>query len=296
MTDNTLVTIDRETLPAQANNAARVIAANIGRLVQNIHNDSDRLDMMRALIVAANESSLDDCDNTSIMIAAFNAVELGLRPGKTLGLCYFVPKREHGSPKCQLWIGFKGLTTLAKQYGSVKSVHANVVLIGEDFAQWTDEKGPHFKHAVPPDRKPPKPDQVVGAYCVSQLPGGGSEYEWMSRAEIDRCRPKHKTPIWDDHYDAMAQKTVIKRASKNWVLHGTTGKAIELDNQAERGEVQTADIIDVNVAETPESSFEDFEPADDHEGPPGSATAEWASSKGSATAEDMSAGMQEGGG
>lgn len=249
MTDQTdMITLDN-TLPATKTKGAKLIAENIARIVQRITSDDERRQMSHALIVAANESSLADCDPYSIMLAAFNAVELGLRPGKTLGLAYFVPK----SKKCQLWIGFRGLTTLAKQNGSLLGLHTNVVLEGEEFRQWTDENGPHFHHVVPTNRPVIKHVMIVGAYCVSQAAGGVGEYEWMSRDEIDACRPSHKTPIWDDHPGPMARKTVLKRASKNWVLDNKTARAVELDNQFDRGEPQTADTGEVTEVVAPVS-------------------------------------------
>lgn len=238
MPDTDLITIDRSELPLAKTQGAKVITEHMARIVKRIASADEQRQMAHALIVAANESTLKDCDIDSIMIAAYNAVEIGLPPGKTLGLAYFVPK----GGKCQMWIGFKGLSTLAKQNGSLLGLHTNVVLDGEEFKQWTDENGAHFHHVVPIDRPVITHDMIIGAYCVSQMKGGVSEYEWMSIAEIDNCRPKHRTPIWDAHPDQMSCKTVMKRASKTWVLDRRTARAVELDNQYERGEAQTAEI------------------------------------------------------
>lgn len=277
MTETSLVTIDTHRLPSPLNDGAKMINENLERIVGTIKDANQCHLMSHALLVSANESTIANCNATSVMYAAFNAVQIGLTPGKTLGHCYFVPK----GGECQLWIGFKGFAKLARQHGAVMSLHTNVVHKGEEFSQWADKHGADFRHIVPPDRPVSTHDNVIGAYCVAQLPGGVSEFEWMSRDEIDKCRPKHKTPVWDAHYDQMARKTVLKRAAKSWLLDGSTARAIELDHQAERGEPQTADIVG-EVVESTATTLDDFEPAD-YEGPTGSATA-----------EDMAAGMQGG--
>ncbi|WP_176686069.1 recombinase RecT, partial [Escherichia coli] len=62
---------------------------------------------------------------------------------------------------------------------------------------------------------------IVGVYCTVKTPAGDYLTEEMSLAEIEAVRKTSKAAFsdkgpWVNHWNEMARKTVVKRASKYW--------------------------------------------------------------------------------
>jgi recombination protein RecT len=65
--------------------------------------------------------------------------------------------------------------------------------------------------------------EVIGAYCIAEIRGAiHPQVEFMTIEEIENVRDKselwkkHKKGPWNDWFEEMAKKTVIKRAQKTW--------------------------------------------------------------------------------
>jgi len=89
--------------------------------------------------------------------------------------------------------------------------------------------------------------EAVGAYCIAKTSDGDILTEIMPRDEIEKIRSKStaftrgkegsKGP-WEEWFDQMAKKAVIKRASKTWPYterSDVLSHAIEIANASEGG-------------------------------------------------------------
>lgn len=230
-------------LPSARNAMAETVAREIERFVPVLPAHVDVDQMLSALVVAANELE-KECSPKSVMMSALACCTMGLMPGKTLGLAYFVPFKG----ECTLIPGYRGYTELAFRNRFLKAIHADVVYDGEEFDYWTDETGPRLMHKPSLDRDV-HGDRVVAAYCVSQLESGGRQIRVMNRKELAAVDKGEK--VWAQHKHEMWLKTVIRRAAKHWRLTRELAQAIRLDEQAEREEPQDlgAEFGDVTPAE-----------------------------------------------
>lgn len=188
------------------------------------------------------------CNQESFMGAVLQCAQLGLEPGSALGHCYLLPfgngKARDGKPNAQLIIGYRGMIDLARRSGQILSINAYVVHEADEFAY---ELGlhPDIKHVPAPVADP---GPVVYVYAVANLKGGGTQFEVMSRAEIEKVRKTSKagnSGPWSSHWDEMAKKTVIRRLFKYLPVSIEAVKAMEVDEKTDRGEAVTqADVLE----------------------------------------------------
>ena len=245
-------------LPAAKTRAAKAINERIDYALSLLPTNAQRQQFASSIIIEAN--GLDGCTDISVMKAALNAAKVGLPVGGPLGLSYFVPFKG----ECTLIIGYRGFIDLAFQGGFLKDVYADVVLRGEHFRQWTDEKGAHFEHEPQdPFERDADRTNIVGAYCVYQNRKGGHGFKFVSRKKIDKADKGERTANgkptpWGTNYDEMCMKTAVRRAAKGWQLTPQLALAVQLDEEAEREVPQSIDPQ--LLANTPKAiSFDDYE-------------------------------------
>ena len=205
----------------------------------------------------------------SLISSCITAAQLGLEVGSHLGQCYLVPfnknvKTDEGWKKiqmAQLIIGYRGLITLARKSGEMVSLNAFAVFAKDEFSyQLGLHPDVHHIPSAEADRGP-----LTYVYAVANFVGGGLQFEVMSRAEIEAVRDasqgwisakksaeKYKEDIkspWATHFTEMAKKTVIRRLAKYLPLSVEAARAVAVDEAAERGEADAADIVDVDFIE-----------------------------------------------
>lgn len=229
--------VDAVRMPKPVNGAAELIVREIGRTFAALPPGVDQEQFAHACVIAANEIERD-CFAPSVLAAALNCAKLGLMPGKALGLAYFVPFKNKAAQRtdCQLIPGYRGLIDLAYSNGFLRSIHTDWVLQGEEFEQWNDERGPHFRHPKAFDREPTR-QNIVAAYAWGDLMTGGSWFKLATKRDIESVY-NEDSPAWRYSYPEMAAKTPIRRAAKQWKLTPRMALAVHLDEQAERGEPQ----------------------------------------------------------
>lgn len=180
-------------------------------------------------------------DPTSVVKAVFNCATLGLLFGPTRGHAYLVPFRKKNSPVSlvNLIVGYRGYIELAYRSSFLKTVDSEVILQDEVFKTYMMENGRKLHHELPISRNPSSSgENVIGSYCIFQTRHGGSGMAIVPRSEIESIR-KDSDP-WKFKYPAMARKTAILRAAKNWSLTEQLSAAILLDEQADRDEEQAS--------------------------------------------------------
>lgn len=192
------------------------------------------------------------CREGSVAKAVFNAAALGLLLGASRGHAFLVPFKDKRATEksgqdvydVQLVIGYMGFIALAYRTGFLQSLTTEVVLTDEECELWVDEFGRKLRHKTPIGRRiAPDGANVKAAYCVYQTRTGGHGITVVTRDEIEASKNRYADP-WKYHYAAMARKTAVRRAAKEWAMTDSLAMAVKLDEQAEAGVDQTAIVSD----------------------------------------------------
>lgn len=200
------------------------------------HMSSERLFQI-ALSTINQTPKLAECSSASILSCVMKCSALGLEPSAVdgLGRAYILPFYNNKSRQMEatLIIGYKGLIDLARNSGQLKSIHAQAVYEGDAFDYWEDETGQHFKFK--PNRQVEhKPENMTDVYMTATLLDGGFVFEHMTKAEVDAIRKRSKSSNsgpWVTDYEAMALKTVIRRAARYLPMSTEARQAVASDEQ-----------------------------------------------------------------
>lgn len=163
---------------------------------------------------------LQQCDPRSIMGAAGLAaiVDLSLTP--SLGQAYVVPYKSKGVYRAQFMIGKRGLVQLAHRTKQYTALHAGKVYDGElkGFDPFTGT----------PIQGERQSDNVIGYIAYMRLVNGFEKWVYMTVAEIEAHAEKYSQSYradkskgwssspWTTNFDAMAEKTVLKKLLNAW--------------------------------------------------------------------------------
>ena len=142
-----------------------------------------------ALTELRRRPDLLQCSQESLIGAMVQMAQIGLEPGP-LGHAYLVPYKG----EIQLQIGYRGLLELARRSGELRSVpiHANVVYDGDEWQEWTDERGQHFRHS--PRRDPERRTRaVLLTYAVAMLRKGHPQFVAVDEYDMQRIRAASHT-------------------------------------------------------------------------------------------------------
>ena len=216
------------------NQAGNLVKARIGRIreLAGRELDGDRLAML-AIHASVKNPSLLRCSQESMVSAIYDAAKLGLefdgRQGALVpfkGQVQFIPM-------------YRGLILLAAKDPAFVAIEARVAYERDTFEVHLGTS-PRIEHRpMLAERGEP-----VAYYAVAHLKGGYAKFEVMLPEDIERIRKNspgaksgRSTP-WDDHYDEMAKKTVLKRLLKTMPLQSRRlDDAINHDNAIESGDV-----------------------------------------------------------
>jgi recombination protein RecT len=220
------------------------------------HVDPDR--MIRIIFTSVRRNpDLLNCTKESLIDCIIQCTQLGLEFGGPLGHAYPIPfmnrKANPARLECQLIIGYKGLLKLARQSGEVGAVSARVVN-AKDFFEYEyglNEKLRHIPYEVMGENDDPGAPKY--AYAIFRLKDGSYHFDVMSVYEIEWIRkasPGANSPAWRDHWDEMAKKTVLRRASKMSPasVEDNLARAIAIDEKADAGLPQELDAGDMQLA------------------------------------------------
>jgi len=198
---------------------------------------------IRATLTAITRNpELMACTPESLIIAVFEAAEIGMVPTGSLNRAWLVPQRTNVAPKgapkryevhAELRIGYQGLADLMRQSGRVTSIESRAVFGGDTFlvGYGTD---PQITHV--PAFGDVEPDKMTHVYAVAVLPNGQRVFEVMTRSQIDGIRaraPGSNNGPWVTDYIQMARKTVVRRLANSMPLTPQAQAAIERDDQRE---------------------------------------------------------------
>lgn len=167
---------------------------------------------------------LQQCTPQSFLGAMMQAAQLGLEPNTPVGQAYLIP---YGNV-CQFQLGYKGLLDLAYRSGEIKDIQAHEVHENDEF-EYELGLEPKLKHIPAMSNRGP----VTMYYAVWHTKTGGYGFEVMSKEDVLEFAQKKSKSFrngpWQTDFDAMAKKTVLKRALKYAPIATDFVKAVATD-------------------------------------------------------------------
>lgn len=172
---------------------------------------------IRAALTAINVvPKLGQCTTPSVIAGLMQAAQLGLEVADVRGQCYLIPRRDSraGVMKASFQLGYRGMIDLAARSGI--TVSSEDVCEGDELAY--ELGGNRFLKHVPTlrgDRGPAFAYYAVATFADRRPP----EFKIMGKAQIEQHRDRFASTRsskgdivgpWDEHFDAMARKTVIR--------------------------------------------------------------------------------------
>lgn len=169
---------------------------------------------------------LGQCCPMSFMGAVMRICQIGLEPSSHFGDVYLIPFRNNkkGIYEVQIMVGYRGLMKLAYNSDKVKKIDADVVRIGDEFDvtpngiihRKTWEEGEiktvgTYKIAMPKEKQP-----IYQVYAQATLFDGTKIYRVYDMEQVMKAKAASKTggAVWNQWFEAMAIKTVIRHLSK----------------------------------------------------------------------------------
>lgn len=153
------------------------------------------------------------CNQASLIGSLMQSAQLGLEPG-VLGRAYLIPYRntKQNTTDCQFQIGYMGYIDLVMRSGNIDYIDVHTVHENDQFIYSYGVDGTLMhKPCLKDDRGEP-----YCYYAIARLKSGAYKYKVMSISDIEKHRAKYgkKNPLWDNEFEAMAKKTVIKQLCK----------------------------------------------------------------------------------
>lgn len=221
-----------------------------------------------AMTAVRNNPTLQQCNPMSFLAALMQSAQLGLEPNTPLGQAYIIP---YGA-EAQFQLGYQGMLTLAHRTGEYQQIYAMPVYAGDEF-DYEFGLEPALKHK--PSGEPS--GEPTHYYAVYRLVNGGYGFAVMSRREVEIHRDKFSAAVkrgkkspWDTDFDAMALKTVLKKALKyapksvEFAMGVVADETIKVDIADDMADVPTVDSTAEDVTDA-----EDVEDAELPAGPKG---------------------------
>lgn len=158
---------------------------------------------------------LAECSPATILSCVMKCSALGLEPSAVdgLGRAYILPYRSKQGMQAQLILGYKGMIALARRSGEIKDISARAVYEGDEF-DYSFGLDEHLNHK-PAARDHKDGEKPTHVYMVAHFKDGGHYMDVMTFQEVEAIRKRSKAANngpWVTDYEAMAKKTVIRRA------------------------------------------------------------------------------------
>ena len=163
-------------------------------------------------IVNSNDM-LKNAEPQSVFSAACMAATLNLPINNNLGFAYIVPfnNRKAGKVEAQFQLGYKGFIQLAQRSGQFKVISASPVYQGQLLSE-NPLLGYEFDWSI----KPKQGDKPIGYVSYFRLLNGFEAYLYMTYDDMKSHANKYSQTakkgfgVWNDNFDAMSLKTVLK--------------------------------------------------------------------------------------
>ena len=177
--------------------------------------------------------ALKRCDNASIFSAGLIGASLNLAPSKELGHFYIVPYGD----KAQFQIGYKGLIQLAVRSGQYK--HLNVIEVKEGEMKFYNQLTEEFEFKLIEDPEIREKTKTVGYFAMFELLNGFVKTIYWTKSKMEAHAKKYsqsyksgKNSFWNDNFDEMAKKTLLKQILTKWGAMSTEMEKVKKYDQA----------------------------------------------------------------
>lgn len=179
------------------------------------------------------QPALLECTPQSLILAGYEAAELGINLSPSLQLGYII---KYGNA-AQFQIGYRGLIQRAYETGAVKSFFAEVVYANDKF---TRELAPRrvIRH------EPATSDRgdAVGVYALVEFEDGHFDFEFLTKAQVETRKGVSKAPnslMWTKFWEEGWRKTAIRVLAKRLPLtNPQMEKLAEVIAKDEEGEIE----------------------------------------------------------
>lgn len=147
--------------------------------------------------------------------------DLPIDPG--LGYAYIVPFKNNkaGRMEAQFIMGYKGMNQLAQRTGAYKTINVVDVREGElkSYNRLTEEIDIEFIE----DEDEREKLSIIGWVGYFRLMNGAEKTIYMTKKQVEAHEQKHRKGQymgkgWKDDFNAMAEKTVLRRLIGKWGL------------------------------------------------------------------------------
>ncbi len=159
----------------------------------------------------------------SLQNAIINVASIGISLNPAHKHAYLVPRDN----KVCLDISYMGLLHLAMSTGSIMWGQCKLVCENDTYKNVGLDRAPEHHYSPFGDR-----GNVIGGYCTVKTHTGDYLTDEMSVSDIIKIQEssRAKNGPWKTHWNEMARKTVVKRASKYWPTVDRLDNAIHLLN------------------------------------------------------------------
>lgn len=208
------------------------------------------------------DPNLQKCEPMSVIASCMVAATMDLPIDRNLGYAWIVPYKDGktGRMLAQFQMGYRGYIQLALRTGKYAKINALPIHEGE-LVSWN----PLTEDFVF-DPEGRKSDKVVGYAGYFRLINGYEKFVYWPIAAMEAHRKRFaKSGFgWQQEYDAMALKTVIRNMLAKWgILSIEMQKAVSTDEKAPLA-VGSDDPIDVEWHDVEaEGEIRDVEPPKD---------------------------------
>jgi recombination protein RecT len=215
------------------------------RLPQGIDRDRFFLGILTAVqkskANAKPGTSLADCDPNSVLLAAYDAAEVGCSLSPALALGWLIPYGK----EAQFQPSYRFFIQKAYETGEVKTFYAEVVYVCDEFMRQFAPKR-NLMHAPGNGERTMK--TAIGAYAFIEFQDGTVDWEYLTAEQIGRHRAHSKQPNsmkWVGFWEEGWRITPIRVLSKRLPLKNRSFEnLVEMVNRdAERDLIIPADEI-----------------------------------------------------
>lgn len=231
--------------------------------------------MFQLAVSAYNQTpELAKCTPVSVLSCILKCAALGVEPSAVdnLGRAYILPynNRKTGHTEAQMILGYKGMIDLARRSGEIQDISARAVYEG-DFFEYEFGLNEQLKH-IPAQDNERTPNKLTHVYMVCHFKDGGHYIDVMTRSQVNAIRSRSKAGSsayspWSTDYEAMACKTVIRRAFKFLPVSVEAQKAAATDEATPTisnlftppqytVDQDTGEVLDESSDSTPEEKSE----------------------------------------
>ena len=154
-----------------------------------------------------NEPKLISANRQTLYSACMMAAQQGLLPDKREGAMVVYGDTVRWLPM----IG--GILKMARNSGEIKTINAAVVYEKDEYSQWVDETGEHFKHVKARGER----GEPILTYAYAVTKDGGFYMEEIDETQMKAIEASSKAggTVWKGPFrDEMKRKSAIRRLAK----------------------------------------------------------------------------------